>query len=431
MHERIAQRSPIRRIVIDDEHVETFEIRRQIRFLQERTRELHGEMKLTALARFAVDPDLSTHHADECRRNRESETRAAIATRRRGIGLHERIENVLAPIGGDADAGVDHREMDLTLFAGTALDTRPQDDFAALGELDGVTDQIQDDLTQPIGIADERGRNGRLDIANELQPLLMRPQGQHLERRFERFTDIELHRVELEPPRFYLREVQDVIDDAQQTVGGELHRFHVLALLARQLSVETQLAHPENTVERRADLMTHVGQEFALRLVRGLCRFARPLQRDLRLLVQSHIVRNAEHMRGHAVAAQDRTPRRLHPMPKSARIRATFIAHDLVTTAFQHLSIVALMRFAFRRDRGELRIGLADHLLRLAAVRFGYRAICKREAACPILHEDEIRRQVDHMAQKRALLFDLRGLRLDATTQRDDPEHRNANQEHQ
>ena len=32
------------------------------------------------------------------------------------------------------------------------------DDFAGFGELDGIPDQIQDDLSQTPGIADERGR---------------------------------------------------------------------------------------------------------------------------------------------------------------------------------------------------------------------------------------------------------------------------------
>ena len=41
-------------------------------------------------------------------------------------------------------------------------------------------------------------------------------------------------RLELQPPRFDLREVEDVVDDVEQRVGRRLHGRQVVALLGRQ-----------------------------------------------------------------------------------------------------------------------------------------------------------------------------------------------------
>ena len=73
----------------------------------------------------------------------------------------------------------------------------------------------------------------------------------------------------------------------QQRVGRVLTMLQILALLGRQLGVEGQLGHAEDAVHRRADLVAHVGQEFALgpagRLggLAGLGRAASALRRWL------------------------------------------------------------------------------------------------------------------------------------------------------
>jgi hypothetical protein len=53
-------------------------------------------------------------------------------------------------------------------------------------------------------------------------------------------------------------------------IGRELHHPEVLPLLGGELGVERQLRHADDAVQGRADLMAHVGQEFALRPGGGL-----------------------------------------------------------------------------------------------------------------------------------------------------------------
>ena len=62
----------------------------------------------------------------------------------------------------------------------TAIAVDVDHHLALLGELDGVADQVDDDLPQPARVADQHvGHVGR-NVAGQLQPLLLGPQGQRL-----------------------------------------------------------------------------------------------------------------------------------------------------------------------------------------------------------------------------------------------------------
>jgi len=76
-------------------------------------------------------------------------------------------------------------------------------------------------------------------------------------------------------PGLDLREVEDVVDDRQQRVGRGPCGREVVALLLGELGVERQLGHPDHAVQRRADLVAHVGEELALRPARRLGAVAR------------------------------------------------------------------------------------------------------------------------------------------------------------
>jgi len=50
-------------------------------------------------------------------------------------------------------------------------DRQPHQDFAAFGELDGVADELGEDLPQPDRIAPQDRRNGAVDVYGELHVL--------------------------------------------------------------------------------------------------------------------------------------------------------------------------------------------------------------------------------------------------------------------
>ncbi len=91
-----------------------------------------------------------------------------------------------------------------------------QHDFAAVGELHCVADQVSEDLAQAAGIAAQpQGRFGR-DPAVHLQAFVMRLDRQQVDGLAQQQGEIEVHDLEGQLAGLDLGEVEDVVDDVQQ-----------------------------------------------------------------------------------------------------------------------------------------------------------------------------------------------------------------------
>ena len=139
-----------------------------------------------------------------------------------------------------------------------------------MGKLDGIPEQIDENLAQASGVASHRVRDGRTDIHDQFEALLVRPQRHRVRRVSDGIAGVEVDRVELELARLHPGEVQDVVDDGQQRIGGRFDDPQILPLFGRELGIEHEIGHPDDPVHRRPDLVTHVRQELALCPVRGL-----------------------------------------------------------------------------------------------------------------------------------------------------------------
>ena len=183
-------------------------------------------------------------------------------------------------VGRDADAGVADGEVQraprrrLRLRSSTC-----DDDLALLGELDGVADQVDEDLPQPAGVADQRvGHVGRRRGRPAPAPSAWRRRASvcmvspRLSRRSKSIgSSSSLPASILEKSRMSLITVSSASADV-------LTMLQVLALLGGEVGVERQLGHAEDAVHRRADLVAHVGQELALGPAGRLGRFLGLLQ---------------------------------------------------------------------------------------------------------------------------------------------------------
>ena len=164
------------------------------------------------------------------------------------------------------------------------------DDLAALGELDRVGEQVEQDLAQPGHVAADRRRHVALEDVGDVETLLGRARADQVERRLDALAQVERMRLDVHPPGLDLREVEDVVDDRQQRVARVADGRGEVALLVVERRVEQQTAHADHGVHRRADLVAHRRQERALGLVRGLgggARFLR-LPEQARVLDRDH-----------------------------------------------------------------------------------------------------------------------------------------------
>src|SRR5262249_30973142 len=120
-----------------------------------------GEPEGRSFTDLAVDADLAAHHMRELLGYGEAQTGAAVAARGRLVGLREGLEDPALRVGRHADAAVAH--LNAQAHRITAALVRPDVDhhFAAVGELDGVADEVGQHLAQAAGIAAKAARQVR------------------------------------------------------------------------------------------------------------------------------------------------------------------------------------------------------------------------------------------------------------------------------
>jgi hypothetical protein len=186
------------------------------------------------------------------------------ATRRR-VDLRERLEQPLAQVLGHADAGVLDGEAQLHCSgSGLAQPLDPHQHRPGVGELHGVAGEVREHLPQAPGIAAHDQRHVRADPGADVEPLFRRARRKQQHDLFDQLAHVDVLLVERQLAGFDLREVEDVGDDREQRAARFVERLDELALRAHERRAEQQLGHAEDAVERRANLVTDVGEELVL-----------------------------------------------------------------------------------------------------------------------------------------------------------------------
>ena len=147
-----------------------------------------------------------------------------------------------------------------------------------LGELEGVRQQVLQHLLQALAVGGDAAQR-RIDLHVERQSAAFRlvaerPRHRLLQVRQEQLLGIDRHGA-----GFDLRQIEDVADQVQQVGARAVDGAGELDLTRRQVAVRVVaqlLAEDQDRVQRRAQLVRHVGQELGL-VLRG--------QRELRRLL--------------------------------------------------------------------------------------------------------------------------------------------------
>ncbi len=109
--------------------------------------------------------------------------------------------------------------------------------LAPLRKLHGISRQIHENLAKSPGIALKKRGYVRVDPANYLQAFLMCPDGNHFDSLLQRMMQIEVDDFQAELPGLDFREVQNIVDEAQQSLPAHPHDLRTLALLGSQWRV--------------------------------------------------------------------------------------------------------------------------------------------------------------------------------------------------
>ena len=238
-------------------------------------RQLHPEP--AALPQRAADTDAPSHQQCQPVADGQPQARAAEAPRGGRIGLLERAEQLRQLRLVDADAGVLHIEAQPARRQRAHLQLH----LPTGGELHRVAQQVQQDLLQPHAVATHVLRGGGVDMQLQLHLVGGRTVGHHGHHALQAGLQGEVGRVELDLARLDLREIEDVVDHLQQMLAGIGDLAQVVQLAGTERLTPQQVRKAQHRIERRADLVAHVGQEGALGLAGGIGRRLGLGQRDL------------------------------------------------------------------------------------------------------------------------------------------------------
>ncbi len=182
--------------------------------------------------------------------------------------------------------------------------------------------------TELRGIGDDRGEAG-LHVYGHRVVLALRERFHERPDLVQRLGHLELREGELHPAGFDLREVEDVVDDLQQQPPRSQDVLHVAVLLLVQGPEGLVLEHfrePDDRVQRRAKLVTHLRQE--LRLGPAGCLGRRP--RAAQLVFRSHALGDVE------PGAEN-----LHRRPGGIAQHPGFVPHPVVGAVAKEKPVLA------------------------------------------------------------------------------------------
>ena len=230
--------------------------RRQMRVAERQRDREHG-----ALPDDAVRADLAAMEPHQLLHEREADAAALEAAALRALHAVEALEKPGQLVLGDADAGIANLDgRGLPVGGGADRNT----DLAREGKLEGIGEQVQQNLLQHLAIDIDGLRKGRA-IQHQPEPGL-------LDRRTEARRDAGGETGEVGRPVGRLdaagldaREVEQRIDQPQQPVAIAMRQRHVApCILGRHFGIQHFLERTQHEGERRAELVADVGEEGGL-----------------------------------------------------------------------------------------------------------------------------------------------------------------------
>ena len=182
-----------------------------------------------------------------------------------GVHLAEILEDLVQILLPDAAAGVLHPEGDQLLVpAGAGLPGDAGADIALLGELDGVVDDVDQNLLDAPLVAVVAAGEGVVALILHNEPALGGGHVHHAHHLAHHRLQVVVGVYQLHLARLHLGQVQDVVDDGQQVFGGGLHILGVGIDGRVPALLHNDIVETDDSVHGCAYLMGHVGQKLAL-----------------------------------------------------------------------------------------------------------------------------------------------------------------------
>ena len=237
------------------------------------------EPEQTALPRRAFDADAAAMGLDDLLGDGEAEAGSAVPVDDGLVGLGKLTEDLVEILRRDADATVMHVEAEGRSTSGASAHADMNEHEAGVGELHGVSGEVDEDFLQmPDGNRDPL-RRLRRKMQCHPDALRLGLDGEHVAHRREMLMKIDLFLRGGLLADLHARHVEQGVDERQKRAARPADRVRHLELFRRKPAVGQQVAEGDDGVQRRPQFVADTGEEHRLRLA-GL--FRDPLgQREL------------------------------------------------------------------------------------------------------------------------------------------------------
>ena len=263
------------------------------------------QAETAALVLFAVDDQLPAQQLRQAPRDRQAQTATAVMTAGAGIDLFEGLEDRVQALFGNTNAGITHRQRHMLVVGGradagqhgAAGQRHMQGHRAFAGELEGIAEQVVEHLLQLGTIGDQGVGHRRVHLDGELQTVFHRHVAEVARHLAGDGIDLHFLAVHVHLAGFDLGQIEDVVDQPQQVGTGvvdDRRGLHFLHIQMPALVLGQLLGQDQQAVERRTQLVRHIGQEVGLVLAgtrQLLC-----LELGFALQYLQHILLLVEHL---------------------------------------------------------------------------------------------------------------------------------------
>ena len=195
------------------------------------------------------------------------------------VGLTEAIEQAGGQALIEADTGIPHRhpQAGQRRRRRVRFDVHRQAHLALGRELDGVGQEVGQNLLEAKPIAQEQAPRRLAQSQGEGHALLGGANPHQVGDAPNAGFQVEGPDVDGHQAGFDLRQIQHVGNQPLQKQAGGLDHAHHVALMGGQGRCRQDAGDADHRVERRADLVRHVGQKVVLGLAGRFDRLARRL----------------------------------------------------------------------------------------------------------------------------------------------------------